>query len=137
VALHPAELPSQLKKTGLALNLAEAPIAAGIQMPQVGKTPSYPGKQRDKLQSLGLQTDKLQVSAEENMIVVVVVTWVRTHELEPSLPRSYQSTVLYNGVSPPVHSRPHSPPPPPQQQQHNLLQVQGLPDALLQPLKEP
>jgi hypothetical protein len=109
VALHPAELPSWLKKTGLALNLAEAPIAAGMKMPQVGKTSYYPGKQRDKLQSLGLQTDKLQVFTEGNMIVVVVVTWVQTHEFEPSLPRSYQSTVLYNGVSPPVHSRPHPP----------------------------
>jgi hypothetical protein len=109
VALHPAELPSQLKKTGLALNLAEAPIAAVMKVPQVGKTSYYPGKQRDKLQSLGLQTDKLQVFTEGNMIVVVVVTWVQTHEFEPSLPRSYQSTVLYNGVSPPVHSRPHPP----------------------------
>ncbi len=109
MALHPAELPSQLKKTGLALNLAEAPIAAVMKVPQVGKTSYYPGKQRDKLQSLGLQTDKLQVFTEGNMIVVVVVTWVQTHEFEPSLPRSYQSTVLYNGVSPPVHSRPHPP----------------------------
>ncbi len=70
--------------------------------------------------------NQMETEKQEYFVVVVVVTWVQTHEPGSTLCQSYQSIALYIHVSPQVHLQPH--------QHQRLLQLQSLIHDLL-PLK--